>query len=92
MDYKIVNTYKITEIYELSVDWNGFNFLVIYGHHKNGWFVAVPNWNICTEIGHPKDDAYNTTKIARTHIHDAAPVYLARAIRQHWEDMKRKEE
>lgn len=84
MDYKIQKTYEITEAHEFSVDWNGFNFLIIYGYHINGWFIAIPNWQKCTEAGHPTDDAYNATKLAQTHIHDTAPAYLARAIREHW--------
>lgn len=35
-DYKIKSTYKVTQAHEFSVDWNGFNFLIIYGHHING--------------------------------------------------------
>lgn len=88
MDYKIQNTYEVTKTHEFSVDWNGFNFLVIYGHHINGWFIAIPNWGKCTEAGHPTDEDYNATKLAQTHIHDTAPVYLARAIREHWEGLK----
>lgn len=89
MDYKIKKTYEITETHEFSVDWNGFSFLIIYGHHINGWFIAIPNWNVCTEAGQPEDDAYNATKLAQTHIHDTAPVYLARAIREHWEGLEK---
>lgn len=36
MDYKINSTHEVTQTQEFSVDWNGFNFLIIYGHHKNG--------------------------------------------------------
>lgn len=94
MDYKIQNTYEVTKTNEFSVDWNGFNFLIIYGRHINGrhingWFIAIPNWNICTEAGEPTSVDYNATKIAQTHIHDIALSYLARAICEHWEEMKK---
>lgn len=92
MNYKIQNTYEVTQTHEFSVDWNGFNFLIIYGHHINGWFIAIPNWNVCTEAGEPSDVAYNATKIAQTHIHDIAPMYLAQAIAEHWENVKEREE
>lgn len=92
MDYKIKSTYSVTQANEFSVDWNGFNFLIIYGHHINGWFIAIPNWNVCTEAGEPSDVAYNATKIAQTHIHDEAPMYLAQAIAEHWESVKEREE
>lgn len=84
MDYKIRKTYEVTQIHEFSVDWNGFNFLIIYGHHINGWFIAIPNCNVCTEAGEPEDAEYNATKLAQTRIHDIAPMYLAQAIKEHW--------
>lgn len=86
MDCKIKNTYKVTETHELSIDWDGWNFLVIYGKHKNGWFIAIPNWNVCTEAGEPTDEYYNTTKLAQAHFHDTAPSVLAQAIKEHWEN------
>lgn len=91
MDYKIRNSFEVKNIREFSVDWNGFNFLIIYGHHINGWFIAVPNWNVCTEAGEPSDVAYNATKLALTNIHSEAPVYLAQAIAEHWESIKERE-
>lgn len=92
MSYKIRDTYKITKTHEFSLDYNNFNFLVIYGEHINGWFIAIPNWNICTEAGEPTDVGYNTTKIAQTHIRNIAPKYLAWAIKEHWNDMNGKVE
>ena len=92
MEYEINKTYIVDKTQEFSVDWNGFNFLIIYGHHINGWFVAIPNWNTCTEIGEPEDIAYNATKLALTKIHTFAPMYLAKAIKEHWESVKEREE
>lgn len=92
MKYKIRNTYKATNVNEFSVDWNGFNFLIIYGHHINGWFIAIPNWNVCTEAGEPTDVVYNAAKLAQTHVHYIAHMFLARAIKEHWESIKEREE
>ena len=92
MEYKIQHTYEVTQTHEFSVDWNGFNFLIIYGRHINGWFIAIPNLNVCTELGEPSDVAYNATKIAQTRIHNTAPMYLAQAIVEHWESIKEREE
>lgn len=86
MDYKIKNTYEVTETQEFSMDWNGYRFLIIYGHHINGWFIAIPNWNVCTEASEPEDDDYNATKLAKLNLYDGAPVYIAKAIKEHWED------
>lgn len=84
MDYKIQRTYEVTKTQEFSVDWNGFNFLIIYGHHINGWFIAIPNWNVCVESAEPENDSQNTTVLARARFHDEAPAYLAKAIKEHW--------
>lgn len=89
MNCKIQHTFEATQTHELSADWNGFNFLIIYGRHINGWFITFPNWNKCTEAGEPTDVAYNATKIAQTHIHNEAPMYLARAIKEHWEGLEK---
>lgn len=88
MDYKINKTYELTQTCEFSVDWNGFNFLIIYGKHINGWFIAITNWNVCVEAVEPSDECYNATKLARANFHDEAPSYLARAIREHWEKLQ----
>lgn len=92
MDYKIRNTYEVTQTHEFSVDWNGFNFLIIYGRHVNGWFIAIPNWNKCTKAGEPSDVAYNAEKLARTYMQEGAPMYLAQAISEHWESIKENKE
>lgn len=87
MDYKII-THKVTT-QEFSVDWNGHMFLIIYGQHKNGWFIAIPNWNVCVESAEPENDSHNMVVLARAHFHDEAPMYLARAIKEHWEGLEK---
>lgn len=83
--YEIKNNYELSHMEEISVDWNGYNFLVIYGKHINGWFIAIPNWNACTEAGCPEDDFYNTEKLSRVIDIENAPSVIARAIREYWE-------
>lgn len=92
MAYKIKSTYEVTQTHEFSVDWNGFNFLIIYGHHINGWFISIPNWNKCTEAGEPSSVEYNAEKLARTYMQEGAPMYLAQAIKEHWGSIKEREE
>lgn len=84
--YTIKNTYEVSNTQEISVDWNGYNFLVIYGKHINGWFIAIPNWEACTEAGHPADDFYNTEKLSRVIDIENAPRVIAKAVREHWEN------
>ena len=86
---EIKSTYEVNQVQEFSADWNGFNFLIIYGRHVNGWFIAIPNWNKCTEAGDPESVEYNAEKLARTYMQEGAPMYLAQAIKEHWEGLKR---
>lgn len=86
--YKIRSTYEVSKTKEFSVDWNGYNFLVIYGHHANGWFIAIPNWQICTEAGHPDDVLCNIEKLSEViEIKNAANI-ISEAIKTHWSGME----
>lgn len=82
--YTIKEDYKVTETHEFSVDWNGYNFLIIYGNHINGWFIAIPNWSISTEAAHPEDVFYNTERLSGAIDVPGAPDILAEAIKEHW--------
>lgn len=86
--FKINGTFKTDNVQEFSVDHNGFNYLVIYGHHINGWFIAIPNWQICTEAGPPDSVPYNTEKLSKSFgLLNAplAPCVIAEAVKKHWE-------
>lgn len=89
MCYKIQNSYEVSKTHEISVDWNGYNFLVIYGKHINGWFIAIPNWNVCVESSDPEDDFYNSEKLAQALDMANAGVELAKAIKEHWEGLEK---
>lgn len=62
-NYKIRNTYQTDSVQEFSVDYDGNNYLVIYGRHINGWFIAVPNWRVSSEAGEPEAVFYNTEPV-----------------------------
>lgn len=85
-NYNIKNTCEVSKAHEISVDWNGYNFLIIYGKHINGWFIAIPNWQMCTEAGQPSDDFYNTEKLSRVIDIENAPSIIAKAVREDWEN------
>lgn len=91
MRYKINNTYKVYNTQEVSVDVGDFNYLVIYGKHINGWFIAIPNHGICVEAGHPSSGLpYNIEKLTAakdTNVKNAANS-IATAIKEHWEGLK----
>ncbi len=88
MKAEIRHTYEVSDIHEISVDWNGYNFLIIYGHHINGWFIAIPNWKVCVEASNPTDTLYNSEKLAEVLNKANAGVELAKAIKEHWEALK----
>lgn len=86
MKAEVKRTYIATAKEELSIDWNGHNFLVIIGKHINGWYIAIPNWNVCTEAGNPIDGFYNREKLASA-LNDAnAGVAIADAITEYWKN------
>lgn len=85
MKYKINSTYEVNQVHEFSADISDLSFLIIYGHHINGWFIAIPNWGICTEASGPSSVGYNATKLGQTPMDGIDPMCLAQAIRDHWE-------
>lgn len=89
MKAEIRNTYEVSNTHEISVDWNGFNFLIIYGKHINGWFIAIPNWEVCVEASDPTDAFYNSEKFAKALNMANASVELAKAIKEHWEGLEK---
>lgn len=77
-------TYTADVREEFSIDYNGFNYLIIIGEHINGWFIAIPNWNVCTEAGHPTDSFYNREKLANALNDVNAGAALADCITDWW--------
>lgn len=47
--------------FEHSIDDENWSYLVIFGYHINGAFIAIPNWKICVEAS---DLEYNENKLA----------------------------
>jgi len=84
MEAKIKREYEISNAHEISVDWNGYNFLIIYGKHINGWFIAIPNWEVCIEASDPTDTFYNSEKLAKALDKANVGIELAKVIKEHW--------
>lgn len=87
-NFEVRNAYELEEIHEICVDWNGWRYLVIFGMHVNGWFVAIPNYNVCTEAGHPEDSVYNSEKLANAMRSASTGCVIANAICKYWKDKK----
>ncbi len=84
----IKSSYHVSETNEMSMDWKGNNYLVIYGKHINGWFIAVPNWECSTEAGHPSDTFYNTERLSKVLGSAEAAKVMAEAVKEHWSEME----
>lgn len=87
----IRRTYYASQTQEVSIDWDGNNFLVIYGKHINGWFIAIPNWQYSTEAGCPSDTFYNTERLARV-LDEKVAKAIAEALHEHWKSLIEVEE
>lgn len=84
MDYKI-KSHEFDEVNSASIDWNGWNFLTIFGKSRDGWFVAIPNWEICVEIAPPNNTRYNSDKIGLALNKQEAGKVIAKVIKDHFE-------
>ena len=81
---KVKKTYAVMAAKELSIDWDGDNFLVIIGKHINGWYIAIPNWNICIEAGEPTDNFYNSEKLSKALNNVNMGSAIADAVAEYW--------
>ena len=76
MGYIIQKIYKADVLLEMSVDTDGYNFLVLYGSHVNGGWCAIPNHGISCEMSDPNDICFNAEAL----IYRGLTVKAARGI------------
>ena len=69
-------------IFEANVEANGSYFLVIYGKHANGYFIAIPNWGVCCEATKASDTFYNAEKLRDVKLSVKTAHLLANAIKK----------
>lgn len=81
VSYKIQCQYPVKVLFEISVDFDGNNYLVIYGTHINGGFCCIPNWDIASEMGDPSDTFFNSEALMRSRLSKGAARAIAAAIR-----------
>lgn len=86
MEHHIKQVYEVSQAHEISMGC----FLIIYGKHINGWFIAIPNWGIFTEAVNPQDVFGNMEKLSRNikirNIKGASEL-IAKAVKEHWESI-----
>lgn len=81
IDYKIQATYSCEALKEISIDTNGYNFLIIFGKHINGYYIAIPNHNICVEAACGDDTFYNEEKLIQGGVDEKSAEVIAKVIR-----------
>jgi len=74
--------YKVSDCKEISVDYNGFSYVVIYGEHVNGGFFCIPNFQVGGELSSETTDVlWNSESIGRALEDMEAGKAIARAIK-----------
>ena len=90
-EYKIEKVKDYTEkthvIFEHDVQFNGCSYVVIFGRHINGGFVAVPNWNVCAEVSADGSILYNAERLEECGLDQAAALTIARHIKTTLDNM-----
>lgn len=59
-----IGGYKATAK-EISVNYNGMNYLIVFGEHVNGGYFAIINHGVCGELATFKDIFWNTESISK---------------------------
>lgn len=57
--------YPVTpkNVVNFGIDYDGCNYVIVCGQSINGYFCAIPNWNLSTFLSDPSEVSYNSYKI-----------------------------
>lgn len=69
-----------------DVSWNGWKFNVVCGKIQSGWFMAVPNWEMCIECAPPYNVDYNSKKIENALKLEGTGEHLALSFKKAFEE------
>ncbi len=78
--YKIEKECKASVIFEISISYNGYSYLIIYGKHINGYYCCLPRWGWCCKMAEPTNICYNTKSLTKTGIDKDVAEVIANAI------------
>lgn len=84
--YKIVHRWKSGTHREMTVEWNGHSYHVIYGTQVNGGFCCIPNWMIGCELATFTDVLWNAGSLGRALKSKRAGRAIAEAIASETEE------
>ena len=80
-------TDKASVTFEHEIQFNGCSYIVIFGKHINGGFVAIPNWNITTELANSGNLQYNAEKLENAGLDQATALTIAQHIKDALENI-----
>ena len=80
MSYQIKAMYSGTVRFEISVDVDGNNYLVIFGEHINGLFCCIPIHGISCEMAYPTETGFNTEALCGRGVPYNSAAAIADAI------------
>lgn len=74
---------KSIEVYfEHDISISGYSYLIIYGKHINGCFIAIPNWEICCEAsGRSNDVFFNMERLKQAGLKKETAKAIANYIK-----------
>lgn len=71
---------NISEVHHIGIDYNGYNYSVIFGKYVNGGFCSIPNWNVSCELSDFKDKFWNSESIGKVLKDKKAGKVIAEVI------------
>lgn len=74
---------SMSSVRHISIDYDGYFYIVIFGRYINGEFFAIPNWNTGGELTTFNDVFWNTESITRALKKKKAAKQIALAIAEY---------
>lgn len=84
--YVMRNEHKPTDVKEFVVNYSGMQYLIIYGKHINGGFIAVPSHGRSCEASEPEDVVYNRVNLTRCGFNQNAANMIAQVIHKFYKE------
>lgn len=73
--------FKATVLFETHISASGYEYLVIYGRHVNGYFCCIPNFGYGCEMSDPDDTVWNFDSLIKSGIDKNAAVQIVKEIK-----------
>jgi|GEM_PF-1226844 hypothetical protein len=82
-DYTVAETYEVSDVHEIVVEYDGYSYIVIFGKHVNGGFYCILNWGVSGELASFQDTFWNTESIARNLKKKKVATVIAMSIAEY---------